>query len=98
RAARRFLLTFKHPISPNTVPMGLFKALANDNGSSNGHSNNASIVGEGEEQRTRRAVRSNFNSREIFEHPSRPSLDDPDVPAISHKATRAASTAALPSS
>ncbi|KAH9015079.1 hypothetical protein EDB85DRAFT_2027754 [Lactarius pseudohatsudake] len=56
-------------------------------------------AGEAEEQRTRRAVRSNFSSREIFERPSRPSLDDLHVPAISHKATRgAASTAALPSS
>ncbi|KAH8981999.1 hypothetical protein EDB86DRAFT_2834603 [Lactarius hatsudake] len=42
-----FLFTFKHPISPNTVPMGLFKTLANVNGSSNSHSNNASIAGEG---------------------------------------------------
>ncbi|KAH9011768.1 hypothetical protein EDB85DRAFT_2040866, partial [Lactarius pseudohatsudake] len=45
----------------------------------------------GEEPRTRRAVRSNFSSREIFEYPSRPSLDDLHVPTISHKASRAAS-------
>ncbi|KAH9017176.1 hypothetical protein EDB84DRAFT_1679591 [Lactarius hengduanensis] len=68
--------------------MGLFKALANDNGSSNGHGNNAGVVGEGEEQQTRHTVRSNFSSREIFEHPSRPSLDDLHIPAISYKATR----------
>ncbi|KAH9011771.1 hypothetical protein EDB85DRAFT_1061698 [Lactarius pseudohatsudake] len=65
-------LDFKHPVSTNTVPVGLFKTLANDNGNSNGQSNNASIAGEGEEPRTRRAVRSNFSSREIFEYPSRP--------------------------
>src|SRR6266702_383311 len=81
-------LDFKHPVSTNTVPAGLFKALANGNGSSNGHSNNASIAGEVEEQRTRRAVRSRLDSREIFEHASRPSLDDLHVPAISHKASR----------
>ncbi|KAI9436935.1 hypothetical protein H4582DRAFT_366964 [Lactarius indigo] len=81
-------LDFKHPVSTNTVPAGLFKALANGNGSSNGHSNNASIAGESEEQRTRRAVRSRLSSREIFEHASRPSLDDLHVPSISHKASR----------
>ncbi|KAH8981991.1 hypothetical protein EDB86DRAFT_3106937 [Lactarius hatsudake] len=81
-------LDFKHPVSTNTVPAGLFKALANGNGSSNGHSNNASIAGEAEEQRTRRTVRSRLSSREIFEHASRPSLDDLHVPAISHKASR----------
>ena len=83
-------LDFKHPVSTNTVPAGLFKALANgNNGSSNGHSNSESIVtGEGEEHRTRRAVRSRLGSREIFEHASRPSLDDLHVPAISHKASR----------
>ncbi|KAH9067004.1 hypothetical protein EDB83DRAFT_2542288 [Lactarius deliciosus] len=69
-------LDFKHP------------ALANGNGSSNGHSNTASIAGEAEEQRTRRTVRSRLSSREIFEHASRPSLDDLHVPAISHKASR----------
>ncbi|KAH9053318.1 hypothetical protein EDB87DRAFT_1652018 [Lactarius vividus] len=81
-------LDFKHPVSTNTVPAGLFKALANGNGSSNGHSNSASIAGEAEEHRTRRAVRSRLSSREIFEHASRPSLDDLHVPAISHKASR----------
>ncbi|KAH9015077.1 hypothetical protein EDB85DRAFT_2156960 [Lactarius pseudohatsudake] len=70
-------LEFKHPISTNAVPAGLFKALANGNGSSNGLSNNASIAGEAEEQRTRRAVRSQLGSRQIFEHASRPSLHDP---------------------
>ncbi|KAH9011765.1 hypothetical protein EDB85DRAFT_1061445 [Lactarius pseudohatsudake] len=50
-----------------------FKALANGNGSSNGHSSNASTPREGEGQRTRRAVRSlsYLSSREIFE-PARP--------------------------
>jgi hypothetical protein len=81
-------LDFKHPVSTNTVPAGLFKALANGNGSSNGNSNNPSISGEVEEQRTRRAVRSRLGSREIFEHASRPSLDDLHVPSISHKASR----------
>ena len=81
-------LDFKHPVSTNTVPAGLFKALANGNGSSNGNSNNPSIAGEAEEQRTRRAVRSRLSSREIFEHASRPSLDDLHVPSISHKASR----------
>ncbi|KAF8257860.1 hypothetical protein EI94DRAFT_1692001 [Lactarius quietus] len=81
-------LDFKHPVSTNTVPAGLFKALANGNGSSNGNSNNPSISGDVEEQRTRRAVRSRLGSREIFEHASRPSLDDLHVPAISRKASR----------
>ncbi|KAH8999723.1 hypothetical protein EDB92DRAFT_2080754 [Lactarius akahatsu] len=81
-------LDFKHPVSTNTVPAGLFKALANGNGSSNGHSNSASIAGEAEEPRTRRTVQSRLSSREIFEHASRPSLDDLHVPAISHKASR----------
>ena len=82
-------LDFKHPVSTNTVPAGLFKALANGNGSSNGNSNNPSISGDVEEQqRTRRAVRSRLSSREIFEHASRPSLDDLHVPSISHKASR----------
>ncbi|KAH9011766.1 hypothetical protein EDB85DRAFT_2040839 [Lactarius pseudohatsudake] len=55
------------PVSTNTVPVGLSKALANGNGSSNGHSSNASTPREGEEQRTRRVVRSYLSSREIFE-------------------------------
>ncbi|KAH9163238.1 hypothetical protein EDB89DRAFT_575107 [Lactarius sanguifluus] len=67
-------LEFKHPISTNTA--GLFKALANSNRSSKGLSNNASIAGEVEDRRTRRAVRSQLGSCEIFEHASRPSLDD----------------------
>jgi hypothetical protein len=82
-------LDFKHPVSTNTVPAGLFKALANGNGSSNGNSNAPSISGDVEEQqRTRRAVRSRLSSREIFEHASRPSLDDLHVPSISHQASR----------
>ncbi|KAJ3556404.1 hypothetical protein NP233_g11986 [Leucocoprinus birnbaumii] len=59
-------LDFKHPVtSNNTVPAGLFKALAN-------------------EERTRRTVRSRLSSREIFEPFRKPSMDDNDVPAISH--------------
>ena len=82
-------LDFKHPVSTNTVPAGLFKALANGNGSSAGNSNNPSISGDIEEQqRTRRVVRSRLSSREIFEHASRPSLDDLHVASISHKASR----------
>ena len=62
-------LDFKHPT--NTVPAGLFKALA-----SNG------------DERTRRGVRSRINSREIFEHIHRPSMDDTNVPLIARKASR----------
>ncbi|KAH9015078.1 hypothetical protein EDB85DRAFT_836881 [Lactarius pseudohatsudake] len=39
-------------------------------------------AGEAEEQRTRRAARSQLGFREIFEHPSRPSLDNLHVPAL----------------
>ncbi|KAH9949523.1 hypothetical protein B0H21DRAFT_728360 [Amylocystis lapponica] len=62
-------LDFKHPVSTNTVPAGLFKAL---------------VGGDGDE-RTRRAVRSRLSSRDIFEHSPRPSLDDLNVPPISHR-------------
>lgn len=62
-------LDFKHPVSTNTVPAGLFKALVNGNG----------------EERTRRTVRSRLSSREIFDHISRSSLDDTNVPSISRK-------------
>jgi hypothetical protein len=81
-------LDFKHPVSTNTVPAGLFKALANgggSNGSGSGH--NTSTSGEIQE-RTRRTVRSRLSSREIFEHVSRPSLDDLYVPAISQSVSR----------
>ncbi|KAF9017592.1 hypothetical protein BDZ89DRAFT_1074684, partial [Hymenopellis radicata] len=64
-------LDFKHTVSNNTVPAGLFKALVNN-----------------PEERTRRNVRSRMSSREVFEHMSRPSLDDLNVPAISHKVSR----------
>jgi hypothetical protein len=73
-------LDFKHPVSTNTVPAGLFKALAN--GSSNG--SNPSPAKESED----RQRRSRLSSREIFEHVSRPSLDDLCVPAISQNASR----------
>jgi len=78
-------LDFKHPISTNTVPAGLFKALAN--GSSNGSINTTSAPPENQEP-TRRTVRSRLGSREIFEHVSRPSLDDLYVPAISQNVSR----------
>ncbi|KAF8875019.1 hypothetical protein CPB85DRAFT_1444158 [Mucidula mucida] len=64
-------LDFKHTVSSNTVPAGLFKALVNN-----------------PEERTRKNVRSRMSSREVFEHMSRPSLDDLNVPAISHKVSR----------
>ncbi|CCL98342.1 uncharacterized protein FIBRA_00336 [Fibroporia radiculosa] len=65
-------LDFKHPVSTNTVPAGLFKALVNTDG----------------DDRTRRTVRSRLSSRDIFEHSPRPSLDDLDVPPISHRISR----------
>ncbi|KAF8895024.1 hypothetical protein CPB84DRAFT_1848362 [Gymnopilus junonius] len=66
-------LDFKHPVSSNTVPAGLFKALVNGN-----------------DERTRRSVRSRLSSREIFdfEHVHRPSMDDDDVALIAHKNPR----------
>ncbi|THU89448.1 hypothetical protein K435DRAFT_969104 [Dendrothele bispora CBS 962.96] len=45
------------------------------------------LVSNGEE-RTRRSVRSRLSSREIFEHVNRPSLDDLNMPPISHKVSR----------
>ncbi|OSD05616.1 hypothetical protein PYCCODRAFT_1450275 [Trametes coccinea BRFM310] len=60
-------LDFKHPVSTNTVPAGLFKALVNNDG----------------EERTRRTVRSRLSSRDIYEHSPRQSLDDLHVPPIS---------------
>lgn len=64
-------LDFKHPVSNNTVPAGLFKALVNNG-----------------DDRTRRTVRSRLGSREIYDQLHRPSMDDTDVPTISHKAPR----------
>lgn len=64
-------LDFKHPVSTNTVPAGLFKALVN-----------------GDDERTRRSVRSRLSSRDIFEHSPRPSLDDLTVPTISRRKSR----------
>jgi hypothetical protein len=80
-------LDFKHPISTNTVPAGLFKALANGGGNSSGNNNNTSAPAETQEI-SRRTVRSRLSSREIFEHISRPSLDDLYVPAISQNVSR----------
>ncbi|KZT68449.1 hypothetical protein DAEQUDRAFT_671259 [Daedalea quercina L-15889] len=65
-------LDFKHPVSTNTVPAGLFKALVSTEG----------------DDRTRRTVRSRLSSRDIFEHSPRPSLDDLNVPPISHRISR----------
>ncbi|KAI0960912.1 hypothetical protein AcV7_000159 [Taiwanofungus camphoratus] len=65
-------LDFKHPVSTNTVPAGLFKALVNADG----------------DDRTRRAVRSRLSSRDIYEHSPRPSLDDLNVPPISQRISR----------
>ena len=80
-------LDFKHPVSTNTVPAGLFKALANGGGNGSGSSNNTSAPAETQES-SRRNVRSRLSSREIFEHVSRPSLDDLSVPAISQNVSR----------
>ncbi|KAI0820637.1 hypothetical protein BC628DRAFT_1422801 [Trametes gibbosa] len=65
-------LDFKHPVSTNTVPAGLFKALVNNDG----------------EERTRRTVRSRLSSRDIYEHSPRQSLDDLHVPPISQRIGR----------
>ncbi|TCD62819.1 hypothetical protein EIP91_006385 [Steccherinum ochraceum] len=65
-------LDFKHPVSTNTVPAGLFKNLNNGD----------------TEERTRRTVRSRLSSRDIFEHSPRPSLDDLNVPPISQRISR----------
>ena len=80
-------LDFKHPISTNTVPAGLFKALANGGGNGSGNNNNTSAPAETQES-SRHSVRSRLSSREIFEHVSRPSLDDLCVPAISQNVSR----------
>ena len=74
-------LDFKHPVSTNTIPAGLFKALASRS-SNNGTGNSASAVKESDKR-----VRSRLSSREIFEHAPRPSLDDLCVPAISQNAS-----------
>ncbi len=65
-------LDFKHPVSTNTVPAGLFKALVNND----------------DGERTRRTVRSRLSSRDIYEHSPRPSLDDRHVPPISQRIGR----------
>ncbi|KAF8266165.1 hypothetical protein EI94DRAFT_1803498 [Lactarius quietus] len=82
-------LDFEQTASTNTAPAGLFQE--NGSGGSNRNSNNASIAGEDEEQRSHWAARSRSRSgsREISEYaPCRPSLDDLHSPAISHKASR----------
>ncbi|KAF8259361.1 hypothetical protein EI94DRAFT_1813472 [Lactarius quietus] len=81
-------LDFKQTASTNTAPAGLFQE--NGSGGSNGNSNNASIAGEDEEQRSHWAARSRSRSgsREISEYAScRPSLDDLHSPANSDKAS-----------
>ncbi|TFK76630.1 hypothetical protein BDN72DRAFT_829764 [Pluteus cervinus] len=42
----------------------------------------------GTEDRTRRAVRSRLSSHDLYEHIQRPSMDDLNLPHISHKASR----------
>ena len=74
-------LDFKHPVLTNTVPAGLFKALASGS-SNNGTGNSASTVKESE-KRACHIVHSQLSSREIFEHAPRPSLDDLCIPTIS---------------
>ena len=66
----------------NTVPAGLFKALANGNNR------------EGEE-RTRKAVRSRLGSHDFFEEYRKPSLDDINVPRISNSLSRGLFTTGL---
>ena len=66
----------------NTVPAGLFKALANGNNR------------EGEE-RTRKAVRSRLSSHDFFEEYRKPSLDDINVPRISNSLSRGLFTTGL---
>ena len=68
-------LDFKHPVSTNTVPAGLFKNL-NNNGEN--------------EERTRRGVRSRLSSREFSrrsDHNSMHSLSDNNVLPISSRRT-----------
>ncbi|KAG6902960.1 hypothetical protein C0995_008533 [Termitomyces sp. Mi166 len=65
-------LDFKHPVSNNTVPAGLFKALNSSNG----------------DERRRNTIRSRLSSREIFEHSRRPSMDDSNVAQIANKGGR----------
>jgi hypothetical protein len=68
--ARRapILLDFKYPVSMNTVPAGLFKALANG-GSGNGHGNNTSAAKENEGS-TCRLVAHMRSSSAYLAHPS----------------------------
>ncbi|KAJ7294054.1 hypothetical protein C8J57DRAFT_1445011 [Mycena rebaudengoi] len=73
-------LDFTHGSSPstqldfrsgNTVPAGLFKAMANNSSNNSG------------DERTRRTVRSRLSSHDVFDHSQRPSLDDHNVGQIS---------------
>ncbi|KAH9991071.1 hypothetical protein BJV77DRAFT_1009835 [Russula vinacea] len=81
-------LDFKHPVSTNTVPAGLFKALANGSGNNGSGSVNNTSPSVEIQERAHQIVRSRLNSRENFEHVSRPSLDDLYVPAISQNVSR----------
>ena len=81
-------LDFKHPVSTNTVPAGLFKALANGSGNNGSVSVNNTSASVEIQERAHQIVRSRLNSRENFEHVSRPSLDDLYVPAISQNVSR----------
>ncbi|KAM6497876.1 hypothetical protein JOM56_005824 [Amanita muscaria] len=61
----------QQPTRKNTVPAGLFKALASANGRDSG------------DDRTRKSVRSRLSSRDFLDEYRKPSLDDIDVPRIS---------------
>ena len=78
-------LDFKHPVSTNIIPAGLFKALASGS-SNNGTGNSASAVKESK-KRACRIMHSRLSSCEIFEHAPRPSLNDLCIYAISQNAS-----------
>ncbi|TDL28968.1 hypothetical protein BD410DRAFT_781527 [Rickenella mellea] len=68
-------LDFKHPVSTNMVPAGLFKNLGS-----------ADLTDD--RDRTRPTVRSRLDTRDTYDHKREPSLDDSSVPAISNHASR----------
>ena len=77
RTRRPPIPDFQHPVSTNTVPASVFKALASGDG----------------EGSTRPTVRSRLSSRELlFEtHGQRASLDDINLPSIARRANRTVS-------
>ncbi|KAH9170263.1 hypothetical protein EDB89DRAFT_1323341 [Lactarius sanguifluus] len=76
KVRRAIPLDSEHPISTNNVSVGHSRRLRTAMATA------TATAGEAKEQRTRRAVRGNFSSREIFEHPFHPSLDNLHVPAL----------------